>query len=96
LAFVDTDNLGVRLLHNVYTVAIWDMTPRRAVHQGTTGFLFLYGNVQQIPCVREILHSVADRSRTRAVPVSTFPDHTAAITAATQAQVSKPYAEWML
>jgi len=39
LAFVETDHFGVRLLHNVYTVAIWDMTPRRAVCQGITGFL---------------------------------------------------------
>jgi len=59
LAFVETDNLGVRLLHNVYTVAIWDMTPRRAVYQGITGFLSVYGNVQQMTNVCDILKVVA-------------------------------------
>jgi len=62
LAFVETDNLGVRLLHNVYTVAIWDMTPRRAVFQGITGFLSVYGNKHQMVHVRHILHDAADRS----------------------------------
>jgi len=59
LASVETDNLGVRLLHNVYTVAIWDMTPRRAVHQGITGFLSVFGNVDQMSYVCSILHSAA-------------------------------------
>jgi len=59
LVFVETDNLGVRLLHNVYTVAIWDMTPRRAVCQGITGFLSVYGNVHQMKNVLHILHFTA-------------------------------------
>ena len=45
LASIQTDNLGVRLLHNVYTVAIWDMTPRTAVCQGITGFLSVFCSV---------------------------------------------------
>jgi len=62
LAVVETDNLGVRLLHNVYTLAIWDMTPRRAVYQGITGFLSVFGNVNQIVNVRLILNDAADLS----------------------------------
>jgi len=62
LALVETDNLGVRLLHNVYTVAIWDMTPRRAMCQGITGFLSVYGNVQQMTHVRGIVNVAVDRS----------------------------------
>jgi len=62
LAFVETDSLGVRLLHNVFTVAIWDMTPRRTVYQGITGFLSVHGNVGQMRPVRSILHAAADRS----------------------------------
>ena len=62
LAFVETDYLGVRLLHNVYTVAIWDMTPRRSVFQGITGFLSVYGNGRQMQCWRYILHAAVDRS----------------------------------
>jgi len=62
LASVETDNLGVRLLHNVYTVAIWDMTPRRAVYQGITGFLSVFGNAGQMTNVLLILHDAADRS----------------------------------
>jgi len=62
LAFVDTDNLGVRLLHNVYTVAIWDMTPRRAVCQGITGFRSVFGNCRHMKYVRDILNDAADRS----------------------------------
>ena len=62
LAYVATDDLGIRLLHNVYTVAIWNMTPRKAVCQGITGFLSVYGNVQQMTHVRLILCSAAGRS----------------------------------
>ena len=60
LAFVRADELGVRLLHNVYTVAIWDMTPRRAVYQGITGFLSVYGNVCRVKDVLIILKDTAD------------------------------------
>ena len=52
LAFVTTDALGVRLLHNVYTVAIWDMTPRRSVYQGITGFLSVVCSLEQMSRVR--------------------------------------------
>jgi len=31
LAFVETDDLGVRLFHSVYTVVISDRTPRRTM-----------------------------------------------------------------
>ena len=62
LALVKTDDLGLRLLHNVYTVAIWDMTPRRAVCQGITGFLSVYVNGRQMVYVRDMLHAVTDRS----------------------------------
>jgi len=62
LASVETDNLGVRLLHNVYTVAIWDMTPRRTVNEGITGFLSVHGNVKYLINVRLVLNGAADRS----------------------------------
>jgi len=62
LAFVKTDDLGVRLLNNVYTVAIRDMKPRRAVHQEITGFLFVYGNVCLVTHIRIILEETADKT----------------------------------
>jgi len=62
LAFVKADNLGERLLHNVYTVAIWDMTPRRAVHQKVVGFLSVYGNERRMAYVLAILSDTADKT----------------------------------
>jgi len=62
LASVKTDHLGDRLLHNVYTVAIWDMTPRRAVYQGITGFLSVYGNFSQMKHVGFLLYFAIGRS----------------------------------
>jgi len=59
LAFVRADELGVRLLQNVYTVAIWDMTPRRAVRQDITGCLSVYGNVSRMQDSRAILEVAA-------------------------------------
>jgi len=60
LAFIESDNLGVRLLHNVYSVAIWDMTPMRAVNQDITGFLSVFCNRSQMVIVRQILSDAAD------------------------------------
>jgi len=62
LAFVQTDNLGVRLLNNVYTVAIRDMKPRRAMHQEITGFLTVYGKVCLATYIRIILAETADKT----------------------------------
>jgi len=62
LAFVKTDDLGVRLLNNVYTVAIRDMKPRRAIHQEITGFLSVYGNVSHVVDIRNILNVAADNT----------------------------------
>jgi len=62
LAFVQTDDLGVRLLNNVYTVAIRDMKPRRAIHQEITGFLSKYGNVFHAIRMRLILKEAADNT----------------------------------
>jgi len=62
LAFVKTDNLGVRLLNNVNTVAIRDMSPRRAVYQKITGFLSVYGNVFLARSIRNILEEAADNT----------------------------------
>jgi len=62
LAFVKADNLGERLLHNVYTVAIWDMTSRRAVHQNVVGFLSVYGNERRMAYLRIILGDTADKT----------------------------------
>jgi len=62
LAFVKTDNLGVRLLNNVYTVGIRDMTPRRAIHQDITGFLSVYGNFGLAESTRNILKEAADKT----------------------------------
>jgi len=62
LAFVEADNLGVRLLHNVYTVAIWDMMPRRAVFQEITGFLSVFGNDRIMKHVLILFDDTAERS----------------------------------
>jgi len=62
LAFVKADDLGVRLLNNVYTVAIRDMKPRRAIHQEITGFLSVYGNVFHAIRMRHILTEAADNT----------------------------------
>jgi len=62
LAFVETDDLGKRLLHKVYTVAIWDMTPRRAVCQKVTGFLSVFYNVWQMRNVSGILELATDET----------------------------------
>jgi len=62
LAFVKTDDLGVRLLNNVYTVAIRDMKPRRAMHQEITGFLSVYGNVFLARNICRILKEAADNT----------------------------------
>jgi len=62
LAFVKTDDLGVRLLNNVYTVAIRDMKPRRAVHQEITGFLSVYSNVHLVTHIRIIQEETADKT----------------------------------
>jgi len=62
LAFVKTDDLGVRLLNNVYTVAIRDMKPRRAIHQEITGFLSVYGNVFHAIRMGHILKEAADNT----------------------------------
>jgi len=62
LAFVKTDDLGVRLLNNVYTVAIRDMKPRRATHHEITGFLSGYGNVALAAGIRNILEVAADNT----------------------------------
>jgi len=61
LAFVKTDDLGERLLHNMKTVAIWDMTPRRAVHQKVVGFLSVYGNAARMSYLLFILGITADK-----------------------------------
>ena len=60
LASVETDDLGVRLLHNVYTVAIWDMAPRRAVSQRITGFLSVFYNAGHMMNLRYILEQGTD------------------------------------
>jgi len=60
LAFVKTDDLGVRLLNNVYTVAIRNMKPRRVIHQEITGFLSVYGNVVLAIGIRSILEKAND------------------------------------
>ena len=60
LAFIETDHLGDRLLHNVYTVAIWDMTPRRVVHQQISGFLSVFSNYIKMNTLRELLNLVVD------------------------------------
>jgi len=62
LAFVKTDDLGVRLLNNVYTVAIRNMKPRRAMHEEITGFLSVYGNVFLARSIRNILEEAADNT----------------------------------
>jgi len=62
LAFVQTDDLGVRLLNNVYTVAIREMKPRRAMHQEITGFLSVYGNFSLAFGIRKILKNAADNT----------------------------------
>jgi len=62
LAIVKTDDLGVRLLNNVYTVGIRDMKPRRAIHQEITGFLSVYGNVNLSIGIRTILTQAADHT----------------------------------
>jgi len=62
LAFVQPDGLGVRLLNNVYTVAIRDMKPRRAMHQEITGFLSVYGNFGFARGIRCILEESADNT----------------------------------
>jgi len=62
LAFVKTDDLGLRLLNNVYTVIIWDMKPRRAIHEEITGFLSVYDNFVHAMGIRCILTEVADNS----------------------------------
>jgi len=59
LAFVKTDDLGVRLMNNVYTVAIRDIKPRRAMHQEITGFLSVYGNVRLARHMSVILEEAA-------------------------------------
>jgi len=62
LASVETDDLGVRLLHNVYTVAIWDMTPRRAVCQKITGFLSVFYHAVQMRISHIILEQATDET----------------------------------
>jgi len=62
LAFVKADDFGERLLHNVYTVAIWDMTPRREVYKNVVGFLSVYGNDRRIRGVRGILKNAANKT----------------------------------
>jgi len=62
LAFVKTNDLGVRLLNNVYTVAIRNMRPRRAMHQEITGFLSVYGNVCLATQLRIILGETAEKT----------------------------------
>ena len=62
LAFVKTDDLGVRLLNNVYTVSIRDMKPRRDMHQEITGFLSVYGNVFNDIRIRQIMERAADNT----------------------------------
>jgi len=62
LAFVKADDFGERLLHNVYTVAIWDMTPRRTVYQNIVGFLSVYGNQSRMTSLRDILSDTADKT----------------------------------
>jgi len=62
LAFVETDDLGVRLLNNVYSVAIRDMMPRRAIHQEITGFLSAYGNFCLAMHIGIILENAADKT----------------------------------
>jgi len=62
LAFVKTDDLGVRLLNNVYTVSIRDMKPRRDMHQEITGFLSVYGNVFNNIRIRQIMERAADNT----------------------------------
>jgi len=62
LAFVKTDNLGVRLLNNVYSVAIRDMKPRRSIHHEITGFLSVFGFVYLARHMRVILEEAADQT----------------------------------
>jgi len=62
LAFVKTDDLGVRLLNNVYSVAIRDMKPRRSIHQEITGFLSVFGNVRLARHMLVILEEAADKT----------------------------------
>jgi len=62
LASIDTDHLGARLLHNVYTVAIWDLTPRRVVHQQITEFLSVISISKKLKLVRTILNAADDCS----------------------------------
>jgi len=62
LAFVNTDDLGVRLLNNVYTVAIRDVKPRRALHQEITRFLSVNGNAYLVMGIHNILTQVADNT----------------------------------
>jgi len=62
LAFVQTDDLGVRILNNVYTVAIRDMKPRRTMHQEITGSLSVFGNFGFALCIRRILEESADNT----------------------------------
>jgi len=62
LAFVKTDDLGVRLLNNVYSVAIRDMKPRRSIHHEITGFLSVFGNVWLARHMRVILEEAADKT----------------------------------
>jgi len=62
LAFVETDDLGVRLMNNVYTVAIRDIKPRRSIHQEITGFLSVFGNVCLARHMRAILKEAADKT----------------------------------
>jgi len=64
LAFVEADDLGVRLLHNVYTVAIWDMTPRKAVCQKITGFLSVYCNTYRLLFLGSLVLSDASANHT--------------------------------
>jgi len=49
-------------MHNVYTVAIWDMTPRTSVCQSITGFLSKYGNVQILQYARLLMSDALDHT----------------------------------
>jgi len=62
LAFVKADDLGGRLLHNVYTVAIWDMTPRRTVYEKIVGLLSVHGNAVRMFSLSNILKHTADKT----------------------------------
>ena len=62
LASIRADDFGVRLLHNVYTVAIWDLTPRRGIYENITGYLSVQTNVWRMKDVQCILRGVSNNT----------------------------------